>query len=97
MCVCVRVRVRVCVCVCPFSTSALPLAGNSGGGLTRLRHSSRKRSAATHSYQCVQNRRVSKQWCLVSQFEIFNVRTDVDACDCTRGLYGHRKRVCTGC
>ena len=26
---------------------------------------------------------------------IFNVRTDVvDACDCTRGLYGHRKRVC---
>ena len=27
---------------------------------------------------------------------IFNVRTDVDACDCTRGLYGHRKRVCTG-
>ena len=29
-------------------------------------------------------------------FEIFNVRTDVDACDCTRGLCGHRKRVCTG-
>ena len=26
----------------------------------------------------------------------FNVRTDVYACDCTRGLYGHRKRVCTG-
>ena len=26
---------------------------------------------------------------------IFNARTDVDACDCTRGLYGHRKRVCT--
>ena len=23
------------------------------------------------------------------------VRTDGDACDCTRGLYGHRKRVCT--
>ena len=21
--------------------------------------------------------------------------TDADACDCTRGLYGHRKRVCT--
>jgi len=29
-------------------------------------------------------------------FGIFNVRSDVDACDCTRGLYGHRKRVCTG-
>ena len=28
-------------------------------------------------------------------FGIFNVRTDVDACDCTRGLYGQRKRVCT--
>ena len=28
-------------------------------------------------------------------FGIFNVRTDVDACDCIRGLYGHRKRVCT--
>ena len=28
---------------------------------------------------------------------IFNVRTDVvDARDCTLGLYGHRKRVCTG-
>ena len=29
-------------------------------------------------------------------FVICNVRTDVDACDCTRGLYGHRRRVCTG-
>ena len=28
-------------------------------------------------------------------FGIFNVRTDADACDCTRGLYGHRERVCT--
>ena len=27
---------------------------------------------------------------------IFNVHTDVDACDCPWGLYGHRKRVCTG-
>ena len=29
---------------------------------------------------------------------IFNVRSDVDAYDCTHGggLYGHRKRVCTG-
>ena len=29
-------------------------------------------------------------------FGIFNVHTDVDACDCTPGLYGHRKRDCTG-
>ena len=24
-------------------------------------------------------------------FGIFNVRADVDACDCTQGLYGHRE------
>ena len=28
-------------------------------------------------------------------FGIFNPRTGVDACDCTRELYGHRERVCT--
>ena len=26
-------------------------------------------------------------------FGIFNVRTDVDACDCTRGLYRHQKSL----
>ena len=26
-------------------------------------------------------------------FGMFKVRTDADACDCTRGLYGHRTRV----
>ena len=29
----------------------------------------------------------------LSVFEIANVRTGVDACDCIRGLYGHRNRV----
>ena len=29
-------------------------------------------------------------------FGIFNMDTDADACDCTRGLYGHRKSVCAG-
>ena len=29
-------------------------------------------------------------------FGICNVRTAVGACDCTRGLHGHLKRVCTG-
>ena len=29
-------------------------------------------------------------------FEIFNVCTDVDACDCTQGLCRHLERVCTG-
>ena len=28
-------------------------------------------------------------------FGTFNACTDVDACDCAWGLYGHRKRVCT--
>ena len=28
-------------------------------------------------------------------FGIFNACTDLDSCDCARGLYGHRKRVCT--
>ena len=28
-------------------------------------------------------------------FGIFNVHADVDACDCTRWMYGHHKRVCT--
>ena len=27
-------------------------------------------------------------------FGIFNTLTDVDACDCTQGLYGHHKTVC---
>ena len=40
--------------------NSLSLAGNSGR-LTWVRHSSRK-SSATHSYQCVQNFCVSKQW-----------------------------------
>jgi len=29
-------------------------------------------------------------------FGIFNINTHVNARGCTRGLYGHRKRVCTG-
>ena len=56
------------------------------------RHSSRK-SCATHSFQCVQYFRVSKQW--IPMFGIVNLRTHVDACDCIQGLNGCRKRVCT--
>ena len=40
-------------------------------------------------FLCVQ----TKIWLPV--FGIFNVRTDVNACDCRRGVYGHRKRVYT--
>ena len=76
--------------------SALSFAGNSGR-LTWVRHSSRK-SSATHCYHwvyavfpCVQ----TMVWLPVSG--IWNVRTDVDACDCTRGQYGQvTERVCTG-
>ena len=32
----------------------------------------------------------------LSVFKIFNMCTDVDACVCTRGLFRHCKRVCTG-
>ena len=28
-------------------------------------------------------------------FGMFNVRSYADACSCTRGLYGHRKSICT--
>ena len=70
-----------------FSTS-LSLGGNLGY-LTLVRHSSRK-SSATHSYQCVVFSCVQTMaWLPV--FGIFNVHADVDACDCTQGLYRHRE------
>ena len=56
-----------------------------------VRHSSHK-SCATHSYQYVQYFRVSRQWCSCQCLGFFNVCPDVDACNCTRGLYRHRKR-----
>ena len=72
--------------------TSLSLAGNSCH-LTWVRHSSHK-SSATHSYQCVQYFCVQTMvW--LPMFGIFNTRTDVPACNCTQGLYGHRKRVCT--
>ena len=40
-------------------------------------------------FMCPTNGMAASVW-------IFNVYTDVDACDCTRGLYGHREGVCTG-
>ena len=50
---------KFCLFVCLFVTS-LSIAGNSGR-LAWVRPSSRK-SSATHSYQCVQYFRVSRQW-----------------------------------
>ena len=49
--------------------------------LTRVRHSSR-RSGATQSYQCVQYfRQCIDTVVRLPEFGIFNVPTDVDACD----------------
>ena len=78
-----------------FSTS-LFLAGNLGC-LTWVKHSSHK-SGATHSYCCVQCFCVQTMvWLpVIPVFGIFNMRTDVDACDCTKRLYRHHKRACTG-
>ena len=44
----------------------------------------------TGCFQCFHNPPNSDM-----DYEVFNVRTDVNACDCARGVYGHRKRVCT--
>ena len=77
-----------------FLSTSLSPAGNSGH-LTWLSHSCCKSSAAD-SYQSVQSVHVTKQWLLwLPVFGIFNVCTDVNACDCTWRLYGHCKRVCT--
>ena len=75
-----------------FSTYS-SLAGNSGR-LNRVRLQQPQEQCypfltVRAVFSCVQ----SKVW--LPMFGIFNVRTDVNACDCTRGLYGHRKRVCT--
>ena len=53
------------------------------------------KSSATHFYQCVQYFSCVQTMVWLPVFGNFNVRTDVDACDCTRGMCGHRKRVRT--
>ena len=77
-----------------FSTS-LSLAGNSG----RLTCMGKAQQLQEHNYPFL-------SVCVVFScaqvivwrpvFRISNVGTDTDECDCTRGLYGHRQRVCTG-
>ena len=69
----------------------MSLAGNSRR-LTWVRHSSRK-SRATRSYRCVQYFVCVQTMVRLRVFGIFNVYTDAHACNCTRGLYGHRKRI----
>ena len=72
--------------------TSLSLAGVA----LQVRHSSRK-SSATHSDQCVQYFMCPNTGMAASVWD-FNMHTDVDqldACNCTQGLYGHL-RVCAG-
>lgn len=81
--------VRLFLC---FS-APLSLAGNSGC-LTWERHSSCRRALLIPVIYVV--------FCCVSTvawlpaFGMFNMCTDVGACDCVQGLYGHCKKACTG-
>ena len=52
---------RECGFLIVFFSTSLSHAGSSGC-LTRVQHSSHK-SSATHSYHCMQDFHVSKQWC----------------------------------
>ena len=75
--------VFVCFVLASLFSTSLSLVGNSGR-LHWVRHRSRK-SSATHSYQCVEYFRVSKQRYGCRVWGFFYVHTDVDARDCTRG------------
>ena len=76
--------------------ASLSLAGNSGR-LTRERQTVARAALPTVTSECGVFSCVSINNNVANFFFFFffNTRTDVDACDCTLGLYGHRKRVCT--
>ena len=82
MCVraCVRACVRVCVCVYLF--------------VCPVRESSGCLTAAARAALPIPTSECIHCQCL-DFFFFFPLRTDLVACDCTRGLYGHRRRVCT--
>ena len=76
------VFVSVCMCICKCVSNRD--GGSGGGGVARV---------CVLIAVCLCG---SACGCLclfvhVSVCGIFNVRTDADACDCTRGLYRHRK------
>ena len=73
----------------------MPFAKHSDR-LARVRHNSHKSSAIyPFPSACAAFSRV-KAVVWLPVFGVIDVRTYVDARDCTRGLYGHRKRVFTG-
>ena len=77
-----------------FSIAVIPCEkfGSLFLGIARLQQPQEQRYPflTVHAvFSCVQTKvRLPVLW-------IFHVRTDVNARDCTRGLCGHRKRVCT--
>ena len=78
---------------CFVFSASLSLAGNMG--LPHLcKVQQLQEQNYTHSHLCVQHFCVSKQW-YGCQCLGFLTCTDVDACDCTQGLYRHCQRFCT--
>ena len=71
--------------------TSLSLGGNLGrhSRATWVRHSSRK-SSATHSNQCVQCFRVTKQWYSCQCLAVTCAQMLLHAIAHRRGLYGHR-------
>ena len=75
---------------CPTGNSPTEKPGCLHRGKPAATGSRHTNYGACWVFQCFHNPPNSDM-----NYEIFNVHTDVNACDCTRGMYGHRKRVCT--
>ena len=91
-CVCAwvraRARARVCVCVCVcknYLTLFIPCC----------KFRSLYLSTATATARAAEPFFFLNACGIFVVFGIVNVHTNVDACEYTRGLYGHRKGVCT--
>ena len=69
------------------------LAGNLGHLIWVIKAEQPQRAALPILSACAVFSCVQTVVCLPA-CGIFNKRTDVDACSCTRGLHGRRKRVC---
>ena len=74
--------------------SSLSLAGNSGRLTWVIKAHQPQEQRYNHSYQSVRDLCVSKQWFGCQFWGFLAYAQMFDACDCTRRLYGHRKRVC---
>ena len=87
-----RVNKKVCFCLLYFFLSTSLSRTDNLCRLTGKAQQTQEQRypflSVCAAYSCVK----TKAWLPV--LGICNVRTDVDACDCTGGLYGHRKRVC---